>query len=106
MRVRIAFGYKHHAMKTATRDQVMPTSHRRRLRVAWYLALFAGLLIQANASAEPSAKSGTQTEFECVIEPQQIVKLASPVVGVIAQLDVDRGDLVHKGQILGKLEDG
>jgi RND family efflux transporter MFP subunit len=44
-------------------------------------------------------------EFDCVIEPQQVVKLASPVVGVIARLDVDRGDLVQKGQILGKLDD-
>jgi RND family efflux transporter MFP subunit len=41
-----------------------------------------------------------------VIEPQQVVKLASPVVGVIARLDVDRGDVVHQGQIVGKLEDG
>jgi RND family efflux transporter MFP subunit len=45
-------------------------------------------------------------EFECVIEPQQVVKLASPVVGVISRLDVDRGDVIHQGQILGKLQDG
>jgi RND family efflux transporter MFP subunit len=41
-----------------------------------------------------------------VIEPQQVVKLATPVVGVLASVDVDRGDLVHRGQVLGKLEDG
>ena len=35
-----------------------------------------------------------------------VVKLASPVVGVIARLDVDRGDIVRQGQIVGKLEDG
>jgi RND family efflux transporter MFP subunit len=46
------------------------------------------------------------TRFDCVIEPQQMVKLASPVVGIIARLDVDRGDVVTKGQVLGKLEDG
>jgi len=46
------------------------------------------------------------SEFDCVIEPQQIVKLASPVVGVIARLDVDRGDVIRKGQALGKLDDG
>jgi RND family efflux transporter MFP subunit len=45
-------------------------------------------------------------EFDCVIEPQQIVKLASPVVGMIARLDVDRGDIVRQGQIVGKIEDG
>ncbi|MEJ0018375.1 MAG: efflux RND transporter periplasmic adaptor subunit [Acetobacteraceae bacterium] len=44
-------------------------------------------------------------EFDCVIEAQQIVKLASTALGVIASLDVDRGDLVHKGQVLGKLDD-
>ena len=47
-----------------------------------------------------------RTPFDCVIEPQQMVKLASPVVGIIARLDVDRGDVVSKGQVLGKLEDG
>jgi RND family efflux transporter MFP subunit len=41
-----------------------------------------------------------------VIEPQQVVRLASPVVGVIARLDVDRGDIVRQGQVVGKLEDG
>ena len=63
-------------MKAARRDRVVPASRRRRLPMAWCLALFAGLLIHANASAEPGANSATQTEFECVIEPQQIVKLA------------------------------
>jgi RND family efflux transporter MFP subunit len=54
----------------------------------------------------PATSEATATEFECVIEPQQRVKLASPVVGVIARLDVDRGDIVRRGQIVGKLEDG
>ena len=45
-------------------------------------------------------------EFDCVIEPQQIVKLASPAVGMIARLDVDRGDIVRQGQVVGKIEDG
>lgn len=45
-------------------------------------------------------------QFDCVIEPEQTVKLASPAVGLIARLDVDRGDVVAKGQVVGKLEDG
>jgi RND family efflux transporter MFP subunit len=45
-------------------------------------------------------------ELDCVIEPQQVVKLASSVVGVVARLNVDRGDRVSKGQVLGSLEDG
>ena len=57
----------------------------------------------AQTAALPAASA---SEFECVIEPQQVVKLASPVVGVIARLDVDRGDIVRQGQIVGKMEDG
>lgn len=41
-----------------------------------------------------------------MIEPQQVVKLASPVVGLIARLDVDRGDIVRQDQVVGKIEDG
>src|SRR5258707_486419 len=48
----------------------------------------------------------TSPELDCVIEPQQVVKLASSVVGVVARLDVDRGDVVSTGQVLGNLEDG
>jgi RND family efflux transporter MFP subunit len=57
-------------------------------------------------SGTPATSEAPGTEFECVIEPHQLVKLASPVVGVIARLDVDRGDFVRRDQILGKLEDG
>jgi RND family efflux transporter MFP subunit len=52
-----------------------------------------------------SAQTASDPEFECVMEAQQLVKLASPVVGVLAELAVDRGDFVHKDQFLGKLED-
>jgi RND family efflux transporter MFP subunit len=58
------------------------------------------------ASNTPGTSNASATEFECVIEPHQVVKLASPVVGVIARLDVDRGDIVRQRQIVGKLEDG
>jgi RND family efflux transporter MFP subunit len=76
---------------------------RRVLQCALAVALVATASVGAHAQSTPSA---SQKEFDCVIEPQQTVKLASPVVGVIARLDVDRGDIVHKGQVLGKLEDG
>ena len=72
------------------------------LYLAWSIGFDATSRI---ALAEVSTTQGA-AEFDCVIEPHQVVKLASPVVGVIARLDVDRGDIVHHGQILGKLEDG
>jgi RND family efflux transporter MFP subunit len=76
--------------------------------VMWCLGWSIGFVLASSiARSETLATSNASTtEFECVIEPQQRVKLASPVVGVIARLDVDRGDIVRRGQILGKLEDG
>jgi RND family efflux transporter MFP subunit len=64
------------------------------------------LLVGSIARSETATSIAGETEFECVVEPQQVVKLASPIVGVIARLDVDRGDIVRQGQIVGKLEDG
>ncbi len=68
-------------------------------------AALAACLAIAGATAA-TAQPATVPELDCVIEPQQLVKLATPVVGVIARIDVDRGDVVQKGQVLGKLEDG
>jgi len=75
--------------------------------IMWCLGWSVGfVLISPIARSEtPRTSNASATEFECVIEPHQLVKLASPVVGVIARLDVDRGDVVRQGQIVGKLED-
>lgn len=71
------------------------------------LYLAVGILLAGSgARAETSEISTGEREFNCVIEPQQTVKLASPTVGMIARLDVDRGDIVRQGQIIGKIEDG
>jgi len=77
------------------RDGFRPASNRR-------LALSVAVLLASVAvpgEAHP-------TEFDCVIEPHQTVNLASPVVGVVERLDVDRGDIVKRGQVIGKLQDG
>jgi membrane fusion protein (multidrug efflux system) len=75
-------------------------------RIPCFGFIGVALVTAVLASAAQAAPSIADEDFDCVIEPRQVVKLASPVVGVIARLDVDRGDLVKKGQILGKLEDG
>jgi len=62
-----------------------------RLRaVAWVLALVAPATVAA--------------EFDCVMEPRQVVEIRSPVEGVIEKLTVDRGDFVTKGQLLVQLD--
>ena len=43
-------------------------------------------------------------EYDCLMEPKQLLKLAAPVQGVVSQVGVDRGDRVHKGQVVAQLE--
>ena len=56
----------------------------------------------ATAEAAPSIADQT---FDCLIEARQTVKLSSSALGMVAELYVDRGDVVTKGQLLGKLDD-
>ena len=43
-------------------------------------------------------------EFDCVIEPSEIVDIGSPVPGVIGAIYVNRSDTVAKGSIVAELE--
>jgi RND family efflux transporter MFP subunit len=68
------------------------------------LATLALTGFPAQAADAPIPPVGDRT-FDCVIEARQMVKLASSALGVVAALNVDRGDIVHTGQLLGKLDD-
>lgn len=41
--------------------------------------------------------------YECLIEPVQVVELRSPVEGLIDKVNVQRGDVVKRGQVLVEL---
>lgn len=43
-------------------------------------------------------------DFDCVIEPKQVLELRSPIEGLIERVNVDRGDRVQKGQELVVLD--
>ncbi len=45
-------------------------------------------------------------EFRGLIEPHMVIKIGSPIEGVLATVNVDRGDFVRKGQILATLQSG
>lgn len=62
--------------------------------------LALSLAAAAPASAEPAGS------YDCLIEPSAVVELASPIVGVVKEMLVDRGDRVARGQIVARLEDG
>lgn len=65
------------------------------------IGVAVAMVLAGPAPAQPLATRS----FDCVIEPEQVVKLASQATGLITRLDVDRGDLVAKGQVLGTLSD-
>lgn len=70
------------------------------------LRLFAVALALA-APAAPIAAAGQDLDsnaFDCLIEPAMIVKLGTPVEGIIAEVLVDRGDAVAAGQVVARIE--
>jgi RND family efflux transporter MFP subunit len=79
-------------------------------------AVYVALLSPLPASAQDAPGRGpalpnadpfaADESFDCVIEPQQTVKLSSAVAGVIREVTVDRGDLVKRGQVVARLEAG
>jgi multidrug efflux pump subunit AcrA (membrane-fusion protein) len=59
-------------------------------------ALLAGLPV-AHAAA-------SSNEFDCMIEPAQIIEIRSPVVGILQQVHARRGELIRKGDVLVTIE--
>ena len=65
--------------------------------LAWAgLAGWATLAGPAQAAAPP--------EFDCLIEPAQVVDVRSPVVGLLQHVHARRGQSIQKGQVLVTIE--
>lgn len=80
---------------TAARAAARPTMQT--LRAA---AVTAALL----SSAATAAPGGPPNEFDCLIEPAQVVDIRSPVVGILQQVHAKRGESIHRGQTLVTIE--
>ncbi len=63
------------------------------------------LLISLSLLALPARAQGDADILGCLLTPQTEVDIGSPVVGVLAQVLVDRGDSVKKGQLIARLVD-
>jgi RND family efflux transporter MFP subunit len=61
----------------------------------WFAGLAAGLLCSTGAGA---------VDFDCVIQPRQVVEIRSPVEGLLERIAVDRGDMVRRGQELAFID--
>jgi RND family efflux transporter MFP subunit len=67
------------------------------------LALLPLGLVLALPTAELGAAE-PEREFECLIEPNMMIEVSSPVDGVIDSIEVDKADVVQAGQVLAQLE--
>ena len=43
-------------------------------------------------------------EFDCVIEPKQVLEIRSPLEGLVLRVNADRGQIVRKGQELAVID--
>ncbi len=64
-------------------------------------AAFSG---SGSASGSGAARTAHRGAVGCLIGPERTADIGSPVTGVIAAIRVERGDAVHKGQVLALLE--
>lgn len=50
------------------------------------------------------AQDAGPLELECLLEPHMTVKIGTPVPGALAEVLVDRGQIVRKGQVVATLD--
>jgi membrane fusion protein, heavy metal efflux system len=62
------------------------------MKLCWTLAALCAAAPIGTAIAAPA--------LGCLIEPDRVADVGSPVVAVIDSMEVDRGQIVHKGQVL------
>ena len=65
-------------------------------QTGWFLPFVMSTIL---ASLDASAAG-----FDCLIEPFQVIEIASPATGLLDNVSVRRGDRVSKGQIVATLE--
>jgi RND family efflux transporter MFP subunit len=54
----------------------------------------------------PAFAQESPPDFECLVQPKMVLKIGTPVPGLISEVLVDRGSLVKKGDVVARLEAG
>jgi RND family efflux transporter MFP subunit len=62
-----------------------------------------GLAALAASFAAGAAQPQAQPPLRCVIEPERVAEVGTPVIGVVDSIHVERGDVVRQGQLLAQL---
>ena len=66
----------------------------------------AVLALAALAAYGPVAAANALAGFDCLIEPNALVRVSTREEGILDAVLVDRGDIIKQGQILATLESG
>ena len=84
-----------------------PTARLASISGAWrsLLLAFALCLSPALGAAQPAGLLANQAagEYDCVIKPSDEVHVSTPIAGVLKSVDVERGDIVKRGEIVAQL---
>ena len=64
-----------------------------------FTTIVLGMLISVAYAIQVRA-----AEFDCVIEPKQVLEIRSPLEGLVMKVNADRGELVRKGQELAVID--
>lgn len=64
----------------------------------------ASLLLLAGGMLAANAQDANTLELDCLLEPHMVVKLGSPVAGVLQSVDASRGDVVRKGGVVARID--
>jgi RND family efflux transporter MFP subunit len=73
---------------------------RRYCRIAGPVVLLVAALPVAASAQDHDIGSG----FDCLIQPTQVLKLGTPIPGLLNEVLVDRGAHVKKGDVIARLE--
>lgn len=74
---------------------------RRTLHSTGKLLFFWGTFLYSSVAF---CQTDNRSEFDCLIDPAQVLDLGSPIIGVLDQVLVSRGDTVKKGQLVAQVE--
>ena len=70
----------------------------------WTISCRIALSSALAACSVAAVAQPTDELLDCLLEPHLEVDVGSPVVGILAQVNVDRGDMVARGQVIARLE--
>jgi len=62
------------------------------------------LLLVCSLAVNAQSRAESMPEIDCLIEPNMVIELSSPVSGVLDTIAVDRSDAVTEGQIVATLQ--